>query len=286
MVASLSAIDDNNVEGGYYLWTREELKDFLSEDERGIVESAWFARAVASFDAGHLPLWQEGTSVQQGLTETDHKRLMSAQRKMLKKRQQDRRLPVDDKLLAGWNGLALSAFSQAAKVFAGHGFSKTADSIAQYIAHTLWQDDHLIRARKAGREMGRASLADYAFVAEGLWDYYQLGKNKRDLVLLQSVINTAWEQFYTTSGWSLGSTATTESAGRQSIIPDGPQASPSSVLISVSYKVAMETGNKALEDKVKTALGYDAVSLSGNAFWYATQVRVINEVYSPFSDKP
>ena len=128
-------------------------------------------------------------------------------------------------------------------------------------------------------EIGRASLADYAFVAEGLWDYYQLSKNKRDLLLLQQVINTAWKKFYTTSGWSLGSTATIESAGRQSIIPDGPQASPSSVLISVSYKVAMETGNKELEDKVKKALGYDAISLSGNAFWYATQVRVMNEVY-------
>jgi uncharacterized protein YyaL (SSP411 family) len=279
MVASLSAIDNNNVEGGYYLWTRQELKGLLSEYERSIVESTWLAKAAASFDAGYLPLWQAGALAQQGLTEAELKLLTSAQLKMLKKRQQDRRLPVDDKLLAGWNGLALSAFSQAAKVFNGDVFRKTADSIAQYISSSLWQEDHLIRARKAGKSMGKASLADYAFVAEGLWDYYQLSQNKQDLLLLQQVINTAWKQFYTTSGWSLGSMNAIESSGRQSIIPDGPQASPSSVLLDVSYKVAIDTGNKELEDKVKTALGYDALSLSSNAFWYASQVRVINQVF-------
>jgi uncharacterized protein YyaL (SSP411 family) len=276
----LSAIDNNNVEGGYYLWTREELKALLSEDERRIVESAWLARTAAAFDAGYLPIWQEGVSVQSGLTEAELKLLAAAQIKMLEKRQHDRSLPVDDKLLAGWNGLALSAYSLAAKVFDGNTFRKTANSIAQYISRSLWQGDHLIRARKAGVAMGQASLADYAYVAEGLWDYYQLSKNKQVLALLQQVINTAWKKFYSTSGWSLGSMNAIESSGRQSIITDGPQASPSSALLSASYKVAMETGNRELENKVKTALGYDALSLSGDAFWYATQVRAINEVFA------
>ena len=144
----------------------------------------------------------------------------------------------------------------------------------------MLKDGQLVRARKADKILGKASLADYAFVADGLWDHYQLSKNKKELEVLQQVVNSAWKQFYTPSGWSLGSTNAIESDGRQGIIPDGPLASPSSTLLAVSYKLAKESGNNELKDKVETALGYDALLLNSNAFWYATQVRVINEVFS------
>jgi len=279
MVASLSAIDSNNVEGGYYLWTQDDLKALLSKKEMAIVKKVWLGKAAAPFDAGYLPLWQENYSAKQGLLVSERKLLSSARLKMLKKRQQDRQLPVDDKLLAGWNGLALSAFSMAAKQIDSPDLRKTADSIAQYITQSLWQGDHLVRARKGGKAMGQASLADYAFVAEGLWDYSLLTGRKKDRALLQAVIDTAWQYFYTPGGWSFGSMAAFESAGRQAIIADGPQASPSSTLLNISYKLARETGNKKLEEKVKTALGYEAISLSGNTFWYASQVRAIFEVF-------
>jgi uncharacterized protein YyaL (SSP411 family) len=280
MVSSLSAIDDKNIEGGYYLWTREDLKDLLTNTEYNIVNSAWLTNSPAHFDAGYLPIWQGELTVQTGLSAEERKLLESARQKMLTKRQKARRLPVDNKLLAGWNGLALSAFSQASAIFDEPVLTKTADSIARYIRQSLWQGDHLIRARRADQAMGQASLYDYAFVAEGLWDYFQLSENKQHLALLQSVIDAAWKKFYSKAGWSLGSMSAVESAGRQGIIPDGPQASASSVLLAVSYKVAKQTGDEDLQQKVKTALGYEALSISGDAFWYASQVRVINDVFS------
>ena len=272
MVSSLSAIDDKNIEGGYYLWAREELKDLLTDAEYKIVNTVWLSNSPAHFDAGHLPIWQRELTGQAKLSAEDRNLLESARQKMLTKRQQVRQLPVDNKLLAGWNGLALSAFSQAAEIFDEPGLRKTADSIARYISQYLWQGNQLIRARKADQAMGQASLSDYAFVAEGLWDYFQLTESKQHLALLQSVINA--------SGWSLGSMSAIESAGRQGIIADGPQASPSSVLLAVSYKVAKETADEDQEKKVKTALGYNALSLSADAFWYASQVRVISDVFS------
>lgn len=286
MSASLSAIDNNNVEGGYYLWTRKELSALLTGKEQELVESRWLDKGAAHFDAGYLPFWQGGFESIKSLTAVEQTLLKSAQQKMLSKRQKDRVLPLDDKLLAGWNGLALSAFSQAAKDFNEPAFKKTADSIAGYINASLLSEGHLIRARKSGKEMGRASLADYAFVAEGLWDYYQLTKNKQDLSVLQAVISTAWAKFYSTAGWSAGRMNALESTGRQGVITDGPLASSSSTLLLVSYKLALETGDQKLKGKVQTALGYDALSMSSNAFWYATQVRAINQAFSPLPEKP
>ncbi|MEA1890508.1 MAG: hypothetical protein U9N50_12115, partial [Pseudomonadota bacterium] len=263
------------VEGGYYLWPKDELQALLSREEMAVVEKVWLGDAAAHFDAGYLPRWQEGYFAQQGLSAIEQKLLSSASVKMLNKRQQDRQLPVDDKLLAGWNGLALSAFSMAAQDLDEPGLRKTADSIAQYIRRDLWQKDHLVRARKSGKAMGQASLADYAFVAEGLWDYYRLTGDKNERAFAQSVVDAAWQRFYTPAGWSLGSMASFESTGRQAIIPDGVLASPSSTLLNISYRLAKETENKKLAEKVQTALGYDAIPLIGNAFWYASQVRAI-----------
>jgi len=279
MVGSLSAVDDSNIEGGYYLWSREELNKVLTQEEYIIVEKAWLGKSAAFFDAGYLPVWQQASATQKNLSENDLRLLESARLKMLKRRQQDRKLPVDDKLLAGWNGLALSAFSLAAKANGSPEFSKTADSIASYISGTLMQSGKLVRAYKSGKPVGQASLADYAYVAEGFWDYYQLTGNSDDMAIAQSMLNAGWEQFYSPNGWRLGSMAGIQSGGRQGIIADGPQSSPSSVLLDISYQMAQSAGDKELQDKVKQALGYDALSLDSNAFWYATQVGVIGEVY-------
>ena len=230
-----------------------------------------------------MPVWLQGFSSQEALTKEQQKLLQSATAKMLTKRQQDRNLPADDKLLAGWNGLALTAFAQAAKQFDDAELRQTAAEIAGYIKTSLWQGDRLVRARTVGnasREMGQASLADYANIAEGMWFYYQLTGDSSDLQWLQSILDAAWKRFYTPAGWSLGSMAAFESSGRQGIIADGPQASPSSLLLAISYRVAIEKADKALAEKVKTELGYDAIALSSDPFWYASQVRAIYEVFA------
>jgi len=280
MLGSLSALDDSGIEGGYYLWSRDELNKLLEREENEIVQSLWLGKSAAPFDGGYLPVWQQGHATQQKLDQSGGELLESARLKMLQKRQQDRRLPVDDKLLAGWNGLALSAFSLASKTLVDAELRNTADSIAGYIKTSLMKGNVLFRAYKAGKPVGQASLADYAYVAEGLWDYYQLTGSKDDRLTLQSIIDTAWQQFYTDSGWSMGKMSAIQPAGRQGIIPDGAQASPSSVLLDISYKLAKDTGNRQLEEEVIKALGFEALGLSRNSFWYASQVRVIADVLS------
>ena len=71
----------------------------------------------------------------------------------------------------------------------------------------------------------------------------------------------------------------TGTLGRKGIITDGPQSSPSAVLLGISYKTALQGGEKKLQERVKQALGFDALKLNRNVFWYATQVKVIGEVF-------
>ena len=50
LVASLSAVDDKNVEGGYYLWNREEVKGLLNKKEWAVAEPAWSLFGTPTLD--------------------------------------------------------------------------------------------------------------------------------------------------------------------------------------------------------------------------------------------
>src|SRR3989344_2511302 len=56
LIASLSAIDDKGGEGGYYLWSTDELTALLSEPETKMLRLAFGMQDAAPFEAGYLPL--------------------------------------------------------------------------------------------------------------------------------------------------------------------------------------------------------------------------------------
>ncbi|HIC99310.1 MAG TPA: DUF255 domain-containing protein [Pyrodictiaceae archaeon] len=56
MITSLSAVDNKNVEGGYYLWSADELKKTLTEKEFQLASHAWNINRPATFEAGVLPI--------------------------------------------------------------------------------------------------------------------------------------------------------------------------------------------------------------------------------------
>jgi len=51
--ASLSAVDDKDVEGGYYLWQTEELQSTLSKKEFKVVSAIWGTIGVPHLEGGH-----------------------------------------------------------------------------------------------------------------------------------------------------------------------------------------------------------------------------------------
>ncbi len=54
--ASLSAVNDKGVEGGYYLWDRATLARVLDDDERRVAGLAWQLAGTPPFEQGYLPV--------------------------------------------------------------------------------------------------------------------------------------------------------------------------------------------------------------------------------------
>ncbi len=280
LVASFSAVDANNEEGGYYLWESETLLDILTQEEYRLMKILWGLEEHADFSAGHLPRVQmsldEAASqlhIDNGLAQ---KQYASAREKLLGVRT-CRHLPVDDKLLAAWNGLALTALVEAARLPNGKKYRDAAKGVRDYLLNTLWNGQRLLRAKGKQGELGQARLEDYAFAAQGLLAWATLTNNDDDFRLAVRWVNDAWRRFYSDTGWLLSDQTLLPGGFGVAILDESPLPSPSSTLLRISLLVAQRNDDKVLLARAKQALVAGHTQLQQTAFDYPSQVTLLAE---------
>lgn len=274
-IASLSAIDDKHVEGGYYLWTEEQLKAVLGPRERQACMLAWGMSEATPSSDGYLPV--KGRKLadiaeKMELAQSEAEKLITHALQKLYAARSQRGLPKDTKLLAGWNGLALSAFAYAARVTANDQYRRVAKGIREYLVKNLWDNESLRRAVFKGRAVGRAAVEDYAYVAQGLLEWAELTGRDADFALAKSIAVQAWKRFYGPRGWRLAEASRIQAETGQGLILDGPMPSPSGVLARVSLVFAARTGDHDLRDQALSALNSGHRELETNPLWNATQI--------------
>ena len=279
-IASLSAIDNKGVEGGYYLWQHDELKKILSKNELSVVELMWQLEGPADLEGGHhLVEVMNATDAAEMLKIPPAKAknyFKSAKRKMLHLRNK-RNVPRDDKLLAAWNGLALTAFSKAAKQFKSERYAKAAKEIKDYIYNDLWIKQKLVRAVKGNNVLAEAGLEDYAYVAQALYYWLEYSYNKKDQQWLEEIIEQAWTRFHNKQGWLLAENSLLKYGEGEEVISDGVLPSASATLINIALKVAAKNRNVSLKRKVFNALNAGHNAVAEQPFWYASQILALYE---------
>ncbi|MBL1274902.1 MAG: thioredoxin domain-containing protein [Ectothiorhodospiraceae bacterium] len=282
MVASFSAVDAAGVEGGYYLWETETLLGILSREEYALMKILWGLEGQSLFDAGYLARLQmtlgeaaDALKIEASLAQ---KRYQSAREKLLKVRGR-RNLPVDDKRLAAWNGLALTALVQGAQLSGGEKYKRAAHGVRDYIVNSLWDGSRLLRAKARSKkgELGQAGLEDYAFAAEGLLAWSVLTDNNSDLQLAARWVKDGWRRFHDDTGWRLSDQTLLPSGFGVPVLDESPLPSPSTTLLRISLEIASRTGDKMLMARTKKALVAGHVQLKQAAFDYPSQVNLLAE---------
>lgn len=278
--ASLSAVDDRGVEGGYYLWTGAELRQILNEAEWPVARAAWGLDSSPELEAGHhlvqyQPLREVARQLGLSLPEAEA-RLASARAKLLVRRQQ-RRVPVDTKPIAAWNGLALSALAAAVGTEGGERYRQAGRRLRDYLVTVSWRDGRLRRVASGGEGLGRAGLEDYAYVATGLLDWAAVsGTPRDDMGVARAIAASAWQRFYPAFRWRLAEDMWLRyGAGGQVVLPDGVLPSPSAILIDTSLRLARQSGDRKQAEQAETALRRGETELSEAPFWHASQIGAL-----------
>jgi hypothetical protein len=227
--ASVSALDRRGREGGAYLWEPAELRRRLSPAEYRLAERVWGLRAARPFELGYLPLERVKVSARERAALDDIYRKLRGSGRLAG-------VPVDGKLNAGVNGLALSALSAA-----GRGvprFEAAAHRLRAFIAGQLVANGRLVKARVGHRVIPEAELDDYAYVVQGLLDYDQAYADPAARRLAERLARQAWSLFFGERGWRREARPLLATLQPEPALLDDATPSPSGVLVLASQRLA------------------------------------------------
>lgn len=279
--ASLSALDVHGVEGGYYLWDSKQVQSLLSQTEWEVVRQLWQLDGPSELEQGHqlrqVMTVSELASALQLDEATVKQRIDAARRKMLAVRV-ERQLPKDDKQLAAWNGLLLSALVAGIHNTNAPQYHQAAQALHDYLYKSLWDGHALARVKDRKGDITDGTLEDYTYVIAGVYDWWRLRKHPLDQAWLQHMIKSAWKQFYGQQGWLLAQKMLLRYGEGSTLVNDSVLPSPSGVLIITSYRFARDTGQGALEQQALRALNVGVDELEQDPFWNATQITALRLV--------
>ncbi len=283
MMAAFSAVDDQSIEGGSYLWKPEEIQEILTKEEASLIFAVWGLNRKIDLPVGNQPRYVQSVIQYAQEQPLNLKRtqeiFQSAKKKMIEARKM-RSLPVDDKLLASWNGLALSAFVQASQQFPGQGYGDIAKQLRDFLVNKLWDGEKLHRAQAKRMRIGAGSVEDCAYVSHALYKWAMLPGNKSDLEIVSRMVNEGWRRFHENNGWYAGDDTLLAPTSGSEIIADSANPSPSAELILVTLKLAKIQNNTSLREMALSALNRGESELTIAPFWYVGQLAALRQAVS------
>jgi hypothetical protein len=173
--------DSEGEEGRFYVWDLEELAAVLGAEDAALFAARYGVTPAGNFETTGKTVLHEAQSLEAvagaaGLaSDTLRKRLAAACARLLAARGARIRPLLDDKVIAAWNGLMISACALGAIVLDDPGLAARGARAASFVLGAM-QDPAsgaLARRWRDGEAKGAGQLDDHAFLARGLLDLYQ-----------------------------------------------------------------------------------------------------------------
>jgi uncharacterized protein len=264
-------------EGAFYVWTPEQLREVLGEADGAFAEQAFGVTKRGTFEHGTSVLQRRSPAAElaadTGHTEDtgDTERLDRIRGTLLAVRDGRPRPARDDKVVAAWNGMAISALAEAGVLFDRPDFIRAASAVAGLLAsvHLLTPADpasppsagtppaRLIRTSRDGVAGTSAGLLeDYACVAAGLLTLYGVTGEARWVPVAGGLLETVLESFTDGAGGFYDAPADGERLIFRPADPlDGATPSGAFAAADALLAYASLTGSARHRDAALAALG-------------------------------
>jgi uncharacterized protein len=175
-------------EGAFYIWTKKEIDAALG-DAAEVFDFHYGVQSHGNAPEGSDPQDEfrgkniliarhtiaETTKQFKKSEEEIRQSLARSREKLFAIRAKRPRPHLDDKIIAAWNGLMISAYARAAQVVDEPRYLESATRAANFVRAHLWDDSRktLFRSYREGRSAVEGFADDYAFVVQGLLDLYE-----------------------------------------------------------------------------------------------------------------
>ena len=275
--------DSEGEEGLFYLWTIEEIKNILNNEESELLINTYGLDLEGNYkdEATGKKTEKNILYLKESISNAKSKnRLNDITKKLYLAREKKIHPLKDDKILTDWNGLMIAAFAKAGDVFNSDDYIQQAEKSAQFILKNLTDNNgRLLKRYRNGNAGLDAHLDDYAFFIWGLLELYEATFNVTYLTEAVQLSNIMVEEFWdiTNGGFFLGSENSEKLIVRAKTGYDGAMPSGNSVAAMNCSKLNRITGETKwaeISDKIfmtfsneiqKTPSGYASMV---NAFLF------------------
>jgi uncharacterized protein len=263
-LASALDADAAGVEGLTYAWTPAQLTEALGESDGAWAADLFRVTSTGSFEHGTsvLVLGRDIDGADPALVE----RWRDVRARLLASRGTRPQPARDDKVVASWNGLAVTALAEHGQLTGEPGSRAAAVALAGVLADRHVADGRLRRVSRDGVVGAPAGvLADYGSVAEAFCAVHQLTGEGRWLTLAGGLLDAALDHFGTGAG---GFYDTADDAEKLVTRPADPtdNATPSGLSAVTAGLVAYGalTGETRYADAARAALETVAPLIGGH----------------------
>jgi len=211
-----SALDaeSENEEGKFYLWSKAELQESLSDSEFKLFAQIYGINDAPNFEEHfYAPQYSQTLAASASdlkITESElDGQLVPIRQKLFEIRDARPRPLTDTKILTGWNGLMIHGFAVAGANFKNEEYIQTATNAATFVLENLQTDDgRLLRTYGQGEAKLNGYVDDYAFMIDGLLALHEATQDRTWLEaadqLMAKQIELFWDEanggfFYTSN---------------------------------------------------------------------------------------
>jgi uncharacterized protein YyaL (SSP411 family) len=238
--------DSGEGEGAYYVWTPGELGEVAGADGSALAEVLG-VEDEPNFHDHHGKV--AGSIATRRIP--DPRGLFERYRQAMRGYRSRREAPaLDHKIVAAWNGMAISACAKGYLAFGAERYLNRAIATADYLRRVHWcPQDGLWRASHGGEPVvAPGVLDDYALLAQGLLDLFEASGDAAYLAWALELIAYAREHFGNPDGGYLMTEAAHDELPfpRRIELHDSVEPSGASALVRAMLKAAVLTGDEAL----------------------------------------
>lgn len=192
---------------------------------------------------------------------------------------------LDPKVVTSWNGMAIAALSQGYAVSGDRKYLDGAVKAAEYLLKNHRREDgSLWRTSSDGRLTAEGILDDYAFLADGLLELYQVSGQVKYLATSRQLIDFVLEHFDRPEGGFFMSRAEVEAPlGRRVDFFDSVEPCGNSVMMVNLVKLSALTGETRYHQRAQNDLDRlsDLLDRAGleMAWWFDAARRITGPYY-------
>jgi uncharacterized protein YyaL (SSP411 family) len=266
-------------EGAFYVWTKREIDDALG-DAAEIFDFHYGVQSHGNAPEGSDPHDEfrgknilierhkiADTARHFKKSEQETRELLAKSREKLFTIRTKRPRPhLDDKIIAAWNGLMISAYARAAQVLDDSHYLEIAARAANFLKTNLYNPSRktLYRNYREGRSDIQGFADDYAFVIQGLLDLYEASFDVEWLKLAAELQETQDRLFFDDKNGGYFSTSGKDQSVflRMKDDNDGAEPAASSVAALNLLRLSQIRNDQNMSERARKTIDAFAATLS------------------------